>query len=851
MAVDQTAAPNTQDLKVASADFTPKAAIFWMSQGTTDGAWANHIRYSIGFADGTNERCVAARCRNGVGATECDKLGSNSHSLIFLSNTANSIVGSFAFDSWIAPVSGANGGVRINWDDELSAAFLLNYMLIGGDDVEAAVGDIMSSTTIGGTASVTGLSGKPDVVLFASSVASDWIETITADAKLGFGWAVRGDSDAISQACAAWGDEDNQVNTQHGSNGDTALCMTSVALSSGATKGQGADLTAWNSDGFTLTTRELASAMRIGYLSLRGTRGPIDAWSGGIDSEIATGSKAYTNPGWKPQALFELGSLLGTDGGFNAGNNGEPWSLGAATDDGAWMHAIRANNGVNPADVESLSNTRPAQVNFGGGSTLGVSWTHTSMDVGGWTQNYTLIRAVTKRQWFLAIREPGTDAQGRGGIEALGSGTPAPESAPTARGGVEADSQGQASPESAPTGRGLAAEHGTGGSISDSSQAGRGQASIAGRALPGPDASLSGRGLLELLGRGSATLDQAVTATGRAYAAAFGLGDAATDAGMAGSGGLATPGQGAPFGLSDLSGRGLVEVLSQGQAAAAALAGFYEGVSQDVRALWLAAGETGRSLATWYDNLPFTVPATDYAQASVAFDETEVIDAGGSSSRVIARGTLEVRIFGALHEGKDPLLQHAEALRLSFSDVTQGRVRFTSPDLSGVARAGGRYAISLRCPFWADDDDGTPLQDLSPPLGDGGFEEVADVIRQRMEAQVATPQGISVQYPNLPFTPPQEAAWMRVSIVSLGATQGQVGSPGKLHDLEGLFTVQVFTPYEEGDQSSLALVDAIDQAFRAVNDRGIQFDAPQPTRGRRSGNEWQRNVTVRWSTQTS
>lgn len=109
--------------------------------------------------------------------------------------------------------------------------------------------------------------------------------------------------------------------------------------------------------------------------------------------------------------------------------------------------------------------------------------------------------------------------------------------------------------------------------------------------------------------------------------------------------------------------------------------------------------------------------------------------------------------------------------------------------------------------------------------------EIANAIRGRFAAQVATPQTLTTVYDNVPkSTIPTSGRWCR--FVVLFGVQTQVafaGVGGRRFRTIGQAIAQVFEPIGVGDGAQLAVVEAIQDAFRSVSLSAtafITFDPP-------------------------
>lgn len=113
----------------------------------------------------------------------------------------------------------------------------------------------------------------------------------------------------------------------------------------------------------------------------------------------------------------------------------------------------------------------------------------------------------------------------------------------------------------------------------------------------------------------------------------------------------------------------------------------------------------------------------------------------------------------------------------------------------------------------------------------------ANAIRSRFNAEwgVTTP----IAWPNVNFTPPSGEPWVRLEILPSGADQITIGaSGGRTFRHDGMVTVQVFVPSNEGDGEARTLAEQAAVIFRGVTVGTIRFLAPYTTTGGNDGAGW-------------
>lgn len=96
-------------------------------------------------------------------------------------------------------------------------------------------------------------------------------------------------------------------------------------------------------------------------------------------------------------------------------------------------------------------------------------------------------------------------------------------------------------------------------------------------------------------------------------------------------------------------------------------------------------------------------------------------------------------------------------------------------------------------------------------------------IRARLNTQWAGATPIA--WPNVDFTPPNNAPWIRLSIQDADAAQVSMGGDTNIHRHKGLVYVMVFVPLSSGDGVALAYADTACGIFRGWQDpsSGVYF----------------------------
>lgn len=123
------------------------------------------------------------------------------------------------------------------------------------------------------------------------------------------------------------------------------------------------------------------------------------------------------------------------------------------------------------------------------------------------------------------------------------------------------------------------------------------------------------------------------------------------------------------------------------------------------------------------------------------------------------------------------------------------------------------------------------------------FETMANTIRSRFSAQIATPESVPTQYDNHNMEPPDDQLWVRLTIVPGDSSQVSIGgdSNNRYRNV-GVMIAQIFLPIGHGDQEAYQLADKIKTAFNSKSDSGVVFKTTSIARVGKTNSWWQLNV---------
>lgn len=328
---------------------TPKAIMCKWVGATTTETQAAHLRWSIGFADGTTQRACQAFAEDAVLAANADAgfLYSSAAVALLSGTTTEAVDGQLSWNSWITD------GVRLNIDNAVASGFLLQVVFFNGDDLSAQVLEYTASATQDGTVSPT-TSFQPSFILGGSAYETT---ASGAHARMALGICCWNPSGTIQQVCYSFYAFDRS-----GCHGGGVLrsnrffAHATVGSTGTLTLGATHEVTARSSTSFTVTTRDAAVGHPQFCLVLG--LGSHNCWVGVpaldlLDTDT-TGDKYIEAPGFLAKYLFAISTPSATiDSGIAS----------AAAGSGRWTHGfsdgtVNHRTGAQQEDAATTSDTR-------------------------------------------------------------------------------------------------------------------------------------------------------------------------------------------------------------------------------------------------------------------------------------------------------------------------------------------------------------------------------------------------------------------------------------------------------------------------------------------------------------
>lgn len=353
--------------------FQPKVVLFWGTYETadTDDFGASGSRW-FGIGLSSTSRAAIGKSQGATSTT------GTSNTKCITAVTAGLTL--FAADL----VSLDSDGFTVNWTTAPPAAFILNYMALGGADLTNVFLKEVTAPAATGNQASTGVGFQPDSLLMFSAglTTAATVNTSHAIMSKGFG-----------TSSSARGTVANTDITRIES---TAKVLT--VYSSGSTKSVEADIVSLDSDGFTLNFTTTTSGAFVWVLCLKGGQYAV----GADTQKTSTGTKANTGPGFQPTGLVLMSA--GDTAAAAVDTAHARMSFGAASATTARGY-VWTGDAATATDSRSLNRANVIAAFVESNISLPVVAIAdlSSFDATGFTLNWTTADATAREHLYLAM----------------------------------------------------------------------------------------------------------------------------------------------------------------------------------------------------------------------------------------------------------------------------------------------------------------------------------------------------------------------------------------------------------------------------------------------------------------
>jgi len=361
---------------VTDVGFRPQVLLFFSTLQTADGSAAD---FQIGIGMATSSTARVAEWTTVTNADSTAKRRAITTGAIVIDNTAQTTVGQADLVSMDAR------GFTLSWSVNDSTARIIKYVALAGFTA-VKVGTWSTCNSATGNLAVTGVGFQPDALipmLFTSAPGAG----ANSDFALAF-------ITAAAQMAVAGQTANAGVSNRR----ERALAWELFFSSSGNLYNE-ATFTSFDVDGFTINDATCAgSSLTAVYLALKG--GSIAV--GTTTQPTSNGSVSVTGLGFKPSVVLLMGDETATSVVTVANQR---FAIGAATSSTSrWAQAAGRTSSANNASVNVDSAKVIEFITENGATPVVVSAADlTSMDVGGFTLNWTTTDATARLVAYLAI----------------------------------------------------------------------------------------------------------------------------------------------------------------------------------------------------------------------------------------------------------------------------------------------------------------------------------------------------------------------------------------------------------------------------------------------------------------
>lgn len=400
---------STGNQAVSSVGFQPKAVIFFWTRQSAAG-FANGQNFGVAWMDGSgNQWNSTVASDDNVSPTVTGRRQNSSFLISIMSGGDRTIDGQAAY------VSMDSDGFTINWTNAPDAAYIINYLALGGSDLTNAKSSTFTGNGASGSQAVTGVGFQPDLVLFLGTQQST---TTSANVRFSMGYG----KSSSQRGCSAITDANNVATTNTGQVQKDDCCM--IITSAGAVTGEG-DLVSLDSDGFTVDWQVGTNTNVWGYLALKGGRYGIGVGTNQTGS--GTQTKSY-DVDIKPTGLlmwglgaerntsFDVSNEKFTLGGTDGSSQGSIWVASEDVVAAGNSQSYLSTSELYPHNNLGSSQTSNGTINSFGGEGPNIDWNNGFGDSSAKEFNYIIFGDHTEYSRSVSDSASSSDSSDRSHI---------------------------------------------------------------------------------------------------------------------------------------------------------------------------------------------------------------------------------------------------------------------------------------------------------------------------------------------------------------------------------------------------------------------------------------------------
>lgn len=378
----------TGNLPITGLNVAPGLVLFWATNATADGQFANSVQM-VGAAVSSSNRTVSYFANpDNVAPLASFGAGATNLGCIQLADVNNNVIIAADFVSMDAL------GFTVNFTTVSATQYVINYLALGGSSLTNAATAAYLTNLGAGNQSVTGTGFQPDVTVIFTDNYPTTMPSTAGPPRPNYGVALSSSNRfevnvTLTRQATTTGAvcQQDQTGIEHELNG------------TGSTLHQ-MDFVSQDANGFTVNQTTAPGQGYFFYLCIKGPRMAI----GSITQPTTTGPQAISGLGFRPGAVLFFTDNFPASATFN---NNARYSVGAATASGQrWAQWSGCANGVSTT-VERSYLTRTHCIAMAteqvGGVAVNATADLVGMDGDGFTLNWDAVDATTRQIYYWAF----------------------------------------------------------------------------------------------------------------------------------------------------------------------------------------------------------------------------------------------------------------------------------------------------------------------------------------------------------------------------------------------------------------------------------------------------------------
>lgn len=366
---------------------TPKALILW-TMGAVDETFSRSYRFAIGASDGTSSESSGASSEDNPNPNASRRVAYKALTIV---QWNEALLAEADLVSWDA------AQFTLNWTTNDNRRYVIHYMAIGGDEVQAKVRDWVMQSGSTGNQSVAGFGFQPELVIHFHIGAGFTTAppAMTTHAIHGLG-VMDASGNQWHTTFFTWHNASPRSDTQRYQRTTSTLAGIRADL----TLAKEASFVSMDPDGFTIdwTTMDSA-ASRVYSLALAGLLVRV----GSFDKSIVTPTalQSVTGVGFTPRLVL-LQSFQSSANTAVIGNS--YYGIGASNLARQASSAIEDTNDLSPSSVHSIDKASKVFIKVDDqNQVIQAEANLASMDTDGFTLDWTTNDAAATQMLYVAL----------------------------------------------------------------------------------------------------------------------------------------------------------------------------------------------------------------------------------------------------------------------------------------------------------------------------------------------------------------------------------------------------------------------------------------------------------------